>query len=57
MYVLLSGKLPFCDKNTTKLSLRIAAGNYDLNSDRLSNVSGEAKVRTKGGALELYSLA
>ncbi|CAM9817661.1 unnamed protein product, partial [Ascophyllum nodosum] len=43
VYVLLSGKLPFCDKNTTKLSLRIAAGNYDLNSDRLSNVSGEAK--------------
>ena len=52
MYVLLSGELPFYHKNTTKLFLRIAAGDYDLNSDRLRNVSGEAKVRTKGGALE-----
>ena len=41
MYVLLAGKLPSYDKNTESF-LKIAA----------ENVSGEAKVRTKGGALE-----
>ena len=44
VFVLLVGDLPFYDKNTTKMFLRIAAGDYDLNSDRLKNVSDEAKV-------------
>ncbi|CAN0401873.1 unnamed protein product, partial [Scytosiphon promiscuus] len=42
-YILLSGKHPFFEPDTTKMFIRVAAGDYQFKPEEWGNISGEAK--------------
>lgn len=43
-YILLTGKHPFFDPDTTKMFIRVAAGDYQFDQKDWRNISVEAKV-------------
>ncbi len=43
-YILLTGKHPFFEPDTTKMFIRVAAGDYQFHQKDWRNISAEAKV-------------
>lgn len=43
-FILLSGEHPFFEPDTTKMFIRVAAGDYEFKPKEWGNISGEAQV-------------